>query len=67
MARPVRRLGNLPAETTSFVGRKRELADLRKKLATRVEIRLREKDKGQLIIGFESEDDLQRLMEVLQR
>ena len=34
MARPVRRLGNLPAETTSFVGRKRELADLRKKLAT---------------------------------
>ena len=34
MARPVRRLGNLPAEPTSFVGRKRELADLRKKLAT---------------------------------
>src|SRR3989442_11774179 len=34
MARPVRRLGNLPAESTSFVGRKRELADLRKKLAT---------------------------------
>ena len=34
MARPVRRLGNLPAESTSFVGRKPELADLRKKLAT---------------------------------
>ena len=34
MARPVRRLGNLPAEATSFVGRRRELAELRKKLAT---------------------------------
>src|SRR5258706_2542707 len=33
MARPVPRLGNLPAETTSFVGRRRELAELRKKLA----------------------------------
>jgi predicted ATPase/DNA-binding CsgD family transcriptional regulator len=33
MARPRRRLGNLPAETTSFVGRRRELAELRKALA----------------------------------
>lgn len=41
--------------------------ELRKKLATRVEIRLREKDQGQIIIAFESEDDFQRLMEVLQR
>src|SRR3989449_5537585 len=32
MARPVRRLGTLPAEATSFVGRRRELAELRKKL-----------------------------------
>ena len=32
MARPVRRIGNLPAETTSFVGRRRELAEVRKKL-----------------------------------
>jgi predicted ATPase/DNA-binding CsgD family transcriptional regulator len=29
MARPRRRSGNLPAETTSFVGRRRELAELR--------------------------------------
>ena len=29
MARPKRRLGNLPAETTSFVGRRRELGELR--------------------------------------
>src|ERR687886_727704 len=34
MARPRHRLGNLPAETTSFVGRGRELAEIRKKLST---------------------------------
>src|SRR5919109_4617023 len=34
MARPTRRSGNLPAEATSFVGRRRELAELRKKLAS---------------------------------
>ena len=34
MARPTRRPGNLPAEATSFVGRRRELAELRKKLTT---------------------------------
>jgi predicted ATPase/DNA-binding CsgD family transcriptional regulator len=33
MARPARRPGNLPAEATSFVGRRRELADLRTRLA----------------------------------
>src|SRR6266516_3444922 len=32
MARPARRAGNLPAEATSFVGRRRELAEVRKKL-----------------------------------
>src|ERR1700686_1276433 len=34
MARPRHRLGNLPAEATSFVGRRRELGEIRKKLAT---------------------------------
>ncbi len=34
MARPIRRPGNLPAETTSFIGRRSELAELRKKLTT---------------------------------
>ena len=34
VARPRRRLGNLPAEATSFVGRRRELAEIRKKLTT---------------------------------
>ena len=33
MARPLRRPGNLPAEATSFIGRRRELAELRKQLA----------------------------------
>ena len=32
MARPTRRVGNLPAEATTFIGRHRELAELRKKL-----------------------------------
>lgn len=39
--------------------------DLRKKLAVRVEIRLKAKDKGQIVLGFESNDDFERLMEVL--
>ncbi|MEU8397556.1 LuxR C-terminal-related transcriptional regulator [Nonomuraea sp. NPDC048892] len=33
MARPPRRTGNLPAEATSFVGRRRELAVIRRKLS----------------------------------
>src|SRR6266700_1556635 len=33
MARPTRRPGNLPAETTSFIGRRGEFAEVRKKLA----------------------------------
>jgi predicted ATPase/DNA-binding CsgD family transcriptional regulator len=33
MARPARRSGNLPAEATSFIGRRRELMEVRNKLA----------------------------------
>jgi predicted ATPase len=33
MARPTRRVGNLPAETSSFIGRRRELADVRAKVS----------------------------------
>src|SRR5260370_17853790 len=33
MARPIRRSGNLPAEATSFIGRRREFADVRRRLA----------------------------------
>src|SRR5436305_13884001 len=32
MARPTRRSGNLPAEATSFIGRRRALAEVREKL-----------------------------------
>jgi ATP/maltotriose-dependent transcriptional regulator MalT len=34
MARPARHRGNMPAEATSFVGRRRELADLKRKLSS---------------------------------
>lgn len=34
MGRPRRRIGNLPAESTTFVGRRDELAELKKTLAT---------------------------------
>jgi len=33
MARPTRRVGNLPAETSSFIGRRRELAEVRAKIS----------------------------------
>lgn len=38
----------------------------RKKLAMKVEIRLRAEDKGQVVFTFESNDDFQRLVELLQ-
>ncbi len=41
--------------------------ELRQKLTTRVEIRLREKDKGQIVLRFESNDDFERLLEVLRK
>jgi ParB family chromosome partitioning protein len=39
--------------------------ELRQKLATKVEIRVRGKDKGQIILGFESNDDFERILEAL--
>ncbi len=41
--------------------------ELRQHLATPVEIRLRGKDKGQIIVRFESNDDFERIMEVLRK
>jgi ParB family chromosome partitioning protein len=41
--------------------------ELRQKLATRVEIRLRGPHRGRLIIGFESSDDFERVLDVLRR
>jgi ParB family chromosome partitioning protein len=39
--------------------------ELRLKLAVRVEIRLKAKDKGRIVLCFESNDDFMRLLEVL--
>jgi ParB family chromosome partitioning protein len=39
--------------------------DLRHKLAIRVEIRLRGKDRGQVVLSFESNDDFERLVGLL--
>jgi ParB family transcriptional regulator, chromosome partitioning protein len=42
-------------------------SELRQKLATRVEIRVKGKDAGQFVIGFGSNDDFERILEVLRR
>lgn len=41
--------------------------ELRQSLATKVEIKLRAKDKGQIVLVFDSDDDFQRILEVLRR
>jgi ParB family chromosome partitioning protein len=41
--------------------------ELRKKLGVHLEIRVRAKDKGQIILSFESNDDFERLLEVLRK
>jgi ParB family chromosome partitioning protein len=41
--------------------------ELQQKLACRVEIRLKGKDKGQIVVGFESNDDFERVLEILRK
>ncbi len=41
--------------------------ELKQKLSTFVEIKLKAKDKGQIILRFDSNDDFERLLEVLRR
>lgn len=41
--------------------------ELRKKLAMRVTIKLHGKDKGQVVLGFDSNDDFERLVEVVRK
>jgi ParB family chromosome partitioning protein len=41
--------------------------EIRQKLAVKVEIKLRAKDKGQIVLRFDSNDDFMRLLEVLKR
>ena len=40
--------------------------ELRQRLAVRVEIKVKAKDKGQIVIGFDSNDDFERIMQALQ-
>ncbi len=54
-----------PEEKTAHV---RSIEDeLRQKLSTKVEIKVRGKDKGQIVLRFETNDDFMRLLEVLRR
>jgi ParB family chromosome partitioning protein len=41
--------------------------ELRQKLSTKIEIRVKAKDRGQIVLSFESNDDFERLLEVLRR
>jgi ParB family transcriptional regulator, chromosome partitioning protein len=41
--------------------------ELRQKLATRVEVKLKAKDRGQIVLGFETNDDFERILDVLRR
>lgn len=41
--------------------------DLRQRLATKVEIKVKAQDRGQIVIGFESNDEFERLTELLRR
>jgi ParB family transcriptional regulator, chromosome partitioning protein len=54
-----------PVEKTAHV---KGLEDeLRQKLAVKVEIKLKAKDKGQIVLAFESNDDFERLLEALRK
>jgi ParB family transcriptional regulator, chromosome partitioning protein len=53
-----------PQKTTHVEGIENEL---RQKLGLRIEIKVKGKDKGQIVLGFESNDDFERLVEVLRR
>lgn len=41
--------------------------DLRQKLAVRLEIKVKGQDRGQIVIGFESNDDFERIVAALQK
>jgi len=54
-----------PVEKTAHV---KGLEDeLRQRLAVKVEIKVKAKDKGQIVIAFESNDDFERILEVLKK
>jgi len=41
--------------------------DLRQRLAVKIEIKVRAKDKGQIVLGFDSNDDFERIVQALQK
>lgn len=41
--------------------------DLRQKLAVRVEIKVKARDRGQIVIGFETNDDFERIVDALRK
>jgi ParB family chromosome partitioning protein len=54
-----------PPEPTAHV---RGIVDeLRQKLTVKVDIKLREKDKGQIVLSFDSNDDFERIVEALRK
>jgi ParB family chromosome partitioning protein len=57
--------GKPTAEKTAHVQAVED--ELRKKLGVRLEIKVRGKDRGQIVLSFESNDDFERMVEVLRR
>jgi ParB family chromosome partitioning protein len=41
--------------------------ELRQRLATRVQIKLKARDRGQVVIGFDSTDDFERIVETFRK
>ena len=54
-----------PVEKTAHVKGLED--DLRQRLAVKIEIRVKAKDKGQIVIGFDSNDDFERIIQALQK
>lgn len=61
-------LAHKPRETVEKTAHVKGLEDdLRQRLAVRIEIRVKAKDKGQIVIGFDSNDDFERIVQALQK
>lgn len=54
-----------PAEKTAHVKSLED--DLRQRFAVKVEIKVKAKDKGQIVIAFDSNDDFERILNALQK
>lgn len=54
-----------PVEKTAHVKGLED--DLRQRLAVKIEIKVKAKDKGQIVIGFDSNDDFERIVQALQK